>query len=381
MDTRTHTTHTFLRYTSVHPTCLRAADTAVDLPGDKQTNEKVQWRVISGSRSCEENSQGITRLLGQKSNSLDSCKKLCLRHNCRAIDFYASTKWCNLYQRACTNPQLVKEGSSSHYFTGNMSSCVQAGPASMMGILGNADKYVCNAVQAILAHLPNATNTTFRVALASKTDERFWRVPRRRKATAQSSDQRGRRAKEEASANLHRYDATSANTSIEQSIRRRRRVLSVQSPNKYTRRRTRGYTVPSNARPGYRCALAKRNLGDDLLTVVAVVPISPWAFDRRKYLRKYLSASAQKVRSRQLYRQIQSLSAPKSAKLFDWYINQEEDLAPLKHYKHSNYTTYQWGWNKIHVTDPVEDPRAVCAEVVFAVGFFFYYLRPAVFRL
>ena len=128
------------------------------------------------------------------------------------------------------------------------------------------------------------------------------------------------------------------------------------------------YTIPAHPRPGKRCALAKRDLGDDLLTVVAVVPIGPWDFSQRQYLRKYLLAPAHAVRSRQFHRKIYSSSSPKRHPSFSTYMDRQHKLAGLKAYKHINYTSYEWGWNLVKMTDPVDDPRAVCVEVVFAVS-------------
>ena len=151
-----------------------------------------------------------------------------------------------------------------------------------------------------------------------------------------------------------RQQNVSADTPRQEPVRRR--VSSVKN-----------YTIPAHPRPGKRCASAKRDLGDDLLTVVGVVPIGPWSFSQRQYLRKYLSTPAHAVRSRQLYRKIYSSTKPKRQPAFSYYMDHESGLAGLKSYKHIEYTSYKWGWNLVNLAAPVDDPRAVCVEILFAV--------------
>ena len=131
----------------------------------------------------------------------------------------------------------------------------------------------------------------------------------------------------------------------------------------------RQYTVPSKHRPGKRCAAAKRELGDDLLTVVALVPGSPFGFKRRKLMRKYLSGPAHKLRSREFYRKVLTLPVPKIQPLFEFYIARNAKLQEyFKGINHTNYTTYKWGWFSKMLDKPMLDPRALCIEVIFAVN-------------
>ena len=140
-------------------------------------------------------------------------------------------------------------------------------------------------------------------------------------------------------------------------------------PVESTRRRAKQYTVPHNSRPGQRCASAKAELGDDLLTVVAVVPIGPFDFETRGYLREFLSKPARKLRSREYYRKIKTLNKPKREQLFEWYRNHVRWLnKSFQGIKNRNYSSYKWGWNLKVVGDPAPDPRAVCIDVMFMVG-------------
>lgn len=70
--------------------------------------------LISSSRACEANSEGITRNFGETGFTLDSCRSLCnSERSCEAFDFFSETGWCNLFDRACSNPREMKDGSSS----------------------------------------------------------------------------------------------------------------------------------------------------------------------------------------------------------------------------------------------------------------------------
>ena len=134
----------------------------------------------------------------------------------------------------------------------------------------------------------------------------------------------------------------------------RRRVSSVKS-----------YTIPAHPRPGKRCALAKRDLGDDLLAVVAVVPVDPWDFDRRETMRKYLMPSAHKLRSRRYYRKIVTSTTRKRA----WLSKADQNFVN-KLFSDSRHQSkkHNWGWFKKYVGKPVEDNRAVCVDVIFMVS-------------
>ena len=134
------------------------------------------------------------------------------------------------------------------------------------------------------------------------------------------------------------------------------------------RRRAKEYTVPHNSRPGQRCASAKAELGDDLLTVVAVLPTRPFDFETRRYLRQFLSVPARKLRSRQYYRKIKTSDKPKHTEVFESYIQHEKPNLKKDWVKFANYASYKWGWNLKIFDDPSPDPRAVCIDVMFMVG-------------
>ena len=159
------------------PTCfVHSVDDLVDLPsGEVNTGTEARFGVINTKKACEINNQNIVHYRSQWIDGLDLCKKLCLSEkSCRAIDWYRSTKWCNLYKEPCLNPQQTKFESSS-YFVNNFAcageQCTQVGSGDgMMGILGNRQKYVCNVVETIVAHSPYVSERT----LVSKSDHRFW---------------------------------------------------------------------------------------------------------------------------------------------------------------------------------------------------------------
>eukprot|EP01065_Artemidia_motanka_P046973 TRINITY_DN7239_c3_g1_i1.p1 TRINITY_DN7239_c3_g1~~TRINITY_DN7239_c3_g1_i1.p1 ORF type:complete len:651 (+),score=197.98 TRINITY_DN7239_c3_g1_i1:102-2054(+) len=77
------------------------------------------WRQISGTTSCEENDQGISRTAARwNMPSLESCFAACVDDpECVAVDWYCETKWCNLYSEACANPTDTHQGASSYAMT------------------------------------------------------------------------------------------------------------------------------------------------------------------------------------------------------------------------------------------------------------------------
>merc|ERR1712117_238002 len=74
-----------------------------------------EWATISSTKACEVSNEGITRTFGRRGFTLESCQQRCLNtEDCVAIDFYARSGWCNLFNKACTNP-LRERGQSSSY--------------------------------------------------------------------------------------------------------------------------------------------------------------------------------------------------------------------------------------------------------------------------
>ena len=227
----------------------------------------------------------------------------------------------------------------------------------MMGILGNRRKYVCNVVRLVL-RLAHLSNRTFYSVLVPKSEHRFWNsntlkneplkrdksMPRQLKMTRGDKEKGGSRKAQQKAAGKE-----SSSSSIP------KRSLSASA---------RSYTVPDHFRPGQRCASAKRELGDDLLTVVAMVFVSPWDFRRRALMRKYLSSQAHKLRRRKFYRETKTLTKPRAQALVEY-----PELVSWRSWRsnHSNYSDHEWGWFKKVLAEPVEDARAVCIEVIFMV--------------
>lgn len=79
------------------------------------TNE-VAWSTISTTAACENNREGITRVsFYESAQTLEVCQTMCQdRHDCMAIDYYAESGWCNLYDDVCTSPMRSEQGSSSY---------------------------------------------------------------------------------------------------------------------------------------------------------------------------------------------------------------------------------------------------------------------------
>ena len=310
-------------------------------------------------------------------------------HGCKAYDYFRISRWCLLYHAACKKPLMGKDGAASYKILPK--ECSHKG-TGMMGILGGRRKYICNAVQAVLDRLSNASfNMAFRATLVSKADHRFWRpanvsrqvktnktMSKKRKLLREGAEGPGGitnlRARQRIKTPHHRPPLRNAQQEPNRpGPRLRRRRMSKgkksQKPSTTTGPPARQYTVPSKHRPGKRCAAAKRELGDDLLTVVALVPISPRSFQRRQLLREYLIAPAHKVRRRYSYREIVTMPFEKDMPPFNYFLLHDDKLrAIFKNDIPKNYSAHKWGWLMRVVGQPVPSSLAVCVEVLFAVG-------------
>ena len=238
-----------------------------------------------------------------------------------------------------------------------------------MGVLGNRDQYVCNQIRAIRANLSNVSGTTFQTTLVSKTSNVFW-------INSRSGSKDGLKRRR-----THDPATSEGDGQGVEDIHTRQVFANVSGgggdhnlgggsfPVESKRRRAKEYTVPHNSRPGQRCASAKAELGDDLLTVVAVIPTRPFDFETREYLREFLSVPARKLRSRQYYRKIKTSDKPKRREVFDLYVQHEAKLKrEFRGVQNTRYSSYKWGWNLKIFDDPSPDPRAVCIDVMFMVG-------------
>jgi len=92
-----------------------------DKQGDKAppTEGDEAWETISFTSACEYNDEGIMRIHGMSGQSLDMCKAKCVEmQNCKAIDYFAETNYCNLFDTPCKSPSRSLAGSSSYRFLG-----------------------------------------------------------------------------------------------------------------------------------------------------------------------------------------------------------------------------------------------------------------------
>jgi len=73
------------------------------------------WEMISASHACEENTQGMSPIFQSEGHTLQTCQDSCeSSKECKAVDFYAESGWCNYYSEPCQDPAMQKEGSSSY---------------------------------------------------------------------------------------------------------------------------------------------------------------------------------------------------------------------------------------------------------------------------
>ena len=238
--------------------CL-LADDLIDVPAG-MVSPGTKFRVIDNNRSCENNKEKITRFHSQRWIPLSSCRMLCLaKKKCRAFDYYKSTWWCNLYERPCITPLETKDSPSSHEVV--RKGCAQAGSGDgMIGILGSRRKYVCNALQAVRAHLSNVSDVSFDATVVLESDHRFWQDDDTRRVVTSPSEikprtkraaSRKRRRKLSLRPHPRTYRRAWVNTSQhQQSSMHRRRVFG-----------PRQYALETIPRPGRRCLLARRRTG------------------------------------------------------------------------------------------------------------------------
>ena len=288
--------------------------------------------------------------------NLQHCKQLCVSDiKCHGVDWYGRTKRCNLYENFCKKPRKILDHSSSYFLTGER--CKQAGSGDgMMGILGNPTKYVCNAVQTVLAR--NFSNVTFQTTLVSESDRRFWHFAQPAKSQ--------RRASEESIIQDDKNRLRTSNTTHKYQNPNNKRNLAPWSrePRKTHAQYAKDYAVKRNARPGNRCAKVKREFGDDVLTLVGIVPISPLDFNRRHYLRRYLRNQQKYLVARHYYRQIKTQFTSEAQYLLKMYPALAKTF---KSQSHLNYSSYRWKWLRKKFAARVPDRRAVCIQVIFAV--------------
>lgn len=78
-------------------------------------NSALDWVQMSATAACENSDPNIRPQLSKSGHTLLTCKTWCLEStNCTAIDFYETSNWCLLYDKACSKPSTVKDGSTSY---------------------------------------------------------------------------------------------------------------------------------------------------------------------------------------------------------------------------------------------------------------------------
>jgi len=83
------------------------------------TFRELTWAAISETAACAKNSDGVVASsnLG-KGYTLETCQAACAQRGaCVAVDYFASTDQCNLYDSACEHPLQMKHNASSYRVT------------------------------------------------------------------------------------------------------------------------------------------------------------------------------------------------------------------------------------------------------------------------
>jgi len=87
-------------------------------PAEKPYNFDLvgRWTEVHRKASCEKNKDGIVRLWGGGGPELEDCKQKCVEEydNCKAIDFFTDTGWCNIYDAVCKSPETFHSNPSVH---------------------------------------------------------------------------------------------------------------------------------------------------------------------------------------------------------------------------------------------------------------------------
>ena len=72
--------------------------------------------VISNTRACQGNGEGITAYRTKEKTTLAFCRQTCLSNTwCNAFDWFSRTGSCGLYTDPCRLPLKSKDGASSYY--------------------------------------------------------------------------------------------------------------------------------------------------------------------------------------------------------------------------------------------------------------------------
>jgi len=91
-----------------------------DITTPRDALNRDSWTIIAATKACEQNTEGISRSFGAEDYTLAQCMTLCeTTRGCQAIDFYAKSRYCNLFDRACTNPLSKHDGASSYKLFGS----------------------------------------------------------------------------------------------------------------------------------------------------------------------------------------------------------------------------------------------------------------------
>jgi len=74
------------------------------------------WQVLQATKACQRNDEDIkpaAAISGVESPL--RCMQICERRwGCLAVDYYAKTKYCNIYRNVCSNPAAEHDGASSY---------------------------------------------------------------------------------------------------------------------------------------------------------------------------------------------------------------------------------------------------------------------------
>lgn len=76
----------------------------------------LKWTSIYKDAACETNLENIERReFVEAVENLGTCQEICARKEwCKAVDFYSTTGWCNLYEQGCKTPQRKDSGATSY---------------------------------------------------------------------------------------------------------------------------------------------------------------------------------------------------------------------------------------------------------------------------
>jgi hypothetical protein len=75
------------------------------------------WSTIDPDKGCQQSGENVKHfkeIQGSEGSTIDDCRQYCENNGrCTAVDYFRDTRYCLLYERACSTPVAGHDGASS----------------------------------------------------------------------------------------------------------------------------------------------------------------------------------------------------------------------------------------------------------------------------